>query len=84
MNSKPMAWVGVEINKMSTRNIVGDGNVPNMDLVIVTQLYKFTKMSLNATFIMGGFYGIWLYINKAFFKNVKRKDNFEMSKEYID
>lgn len=31
MTSKPMAWVGVEINKMSTRKIVGDGNVPKLD-----------------------------------------------------
>lgn len=31
MTSKPMAWVGVEINKMSTRKIVGDGNAPKLD-----------------------------------------------------
>lgn len=31
MTNKPMAQGGVEMNKMSTRNIVGDGNVPNLD-----------------------------------------------------
>lgn len=40
------------------RTFEGDGNVPKLDCSNGTQLYKFTNMSLNGTFIISECFGI--------------------------